>query len=277
MGVSPIEYEPWTGDRTGHFRRLFVMTKAIFKEKMKSKAVLILLFIGIILVHAFPLIFKVLLPHQELTTSAMIGGPNSIFGGGLFLILSLLLAAVVSSDLISRDLGNNSFVLYFSRPITPRDYLIGKIAGGFIVMSFFCLLPVVIFGVAMIATQSGSDYLASLEVLGLATLSGAMTSYFFLGFGMMLSSITDNRAYAGVGTFMSFFVFSLISGLFSNIDSNWRLANPFNLLEYSYDLIFGNGLPTEINPGLYWLVLVSIMVAPMAIAYWRVSLRSVGK
>jgi len=276
-GINPIGYRPWTGERTRHLYRLYVMSRSIFAEKIRSKGVLVLLFIGIILVHAFPLIFKVLIPHEGLTSGDMIGGDSSIFGGGLFLLLTMLLAAVVTSDLISRDLSDNSFVLYFSRPIRPVDYLIGKVGGGFGIMSMFCLLPVMVFGIAIIATQSGSDYLASLEVLGLSLVAGALTSLFFLGFGMMLSSITRSRAYAGVGTFVSFFVLSIISGVFSNVDPNWQLANPFNLLQYTYGIIFGEGLPEELLPGLYWAVLISILVVPLLLAYWRIYSKAVGK
>jgi ABC-type transport system involved in multi-copper enzyme maturation permease subunit len=276
-GINPIGYRPWTSERTRHLYRLYVMSRSIFAEKIRSKGVLILLFIGIILVHAFPLIFKVLIPHEGLTSGDMIGGDSSIFGGGLFLLLTMLLAAVVTSDLISRDLSDNSFVLYFSRPIRPVDYLIGKVGGGFGIMSMFCLLPVMVFGIAIIATQSGSDYLASLEVLGLSLVAGALTSLFFLGFGMMLSSITRSRAYAGVGTFVSFFVLSIISGVFSNVDPNWQLANPFNLLQYTYGIIFGEGLPEELLPGLYWAVLISILVVPLLLAYWRIYSKAVGK
>lgn len=276
-GINPIGYRPWTGERTRHLYRLYVIARAVFSEKVRSKGVLVLLFIGIILVHAFPLIFKVLLPHEGLTTDDMIGQGNTIFGGGLFLILSMLLAAVVSSDLVSRDLSDNSFVLYFSRPIRPLDYMIGKMAGGFSVMSIFCLLPVLAFGLAIIATQSGSDYLESLGVLGLGAVAGILTSFFFLGFGTMLSSVTRSRAYAGVGTFVSFFVLSLISGLFQNIDTNWLLANPFNLLQYSYSLIFDKGLPEEISSGLYWTVICSILLLPLLVAYWRIHLKATGK
>lgn len=276
-GINPIGYRPWTGERTRHLYRLYVMSRSIFAEKIRSKGVLVLLFIGIILVHAFPLIFKVLIPHEGLTSEDMIAGDSSIFGGGLFLLLTMLLAAVVTSDLISRDLSDNSFVLYFSRPIRPVDYLIGKVGGGFAIMSMFCLLPVMVFGVAIIATQSGSDYMASLEVLGLSLVAGALTSLFFLGFGMMLSSITKSRAYAGVGTFVSFFVLSIISGVFSTVDPNWQLANPFNLLQYTYGIIFGEGLPEELLPGLYWAVLVSILVVPLLFAYWRIYSKAVGK
>jgi ABC-type transport system involved in multi-copper enzyme maturation permease subunit len=276
-GITPIGYRPWAGERTRHLNRVLVISRSILSEKIRTKGVLILLFIGVILVHAFPLIFKVLIPHEGLTVDDMIGGQSSIFGGGLFVVLTMLLAAVVSSDLISRDLSDNSFVLYFSRPIRPLDYLAGKMGGGFAIMSIFCVLPVIAFGVATIATQSGSEYLDSFAVLGQAIVAGMLASIFFLGYGMMLSSITRSRAYAGVGTFVSFFVLSLISGIFSNIDVNWRLVGPANLLQYGYSVIFGTGLPEEVNPTLFWIVLLSILIIPLLIAYWRIHLKAAGK
>lgn len=276
MGINPIGYIPWTGKRTRHLYRLFVIAKSIFSEKIRSKAILILMFIGIIVVYAIPLISIIFLPHEVLTSEDMIGGINPVLGDGLILI-SMLLAAIVSSDIISRDLSDNSFVLYFSRPIRPIDYLIGKIAGGFAVMTIFCLLPLIIYGVVIIATQSGSDYLKSLEVLGLASVAGILNSFFFIGFGTMLSSVTKSRGYAGVGTFVSFFVLSLISAMFIEIDMNWVLVNPADLLKYTYGMIFSVGLPEELSSDIYWAILLSILIVPILFAYWRINRKAIGK
>jgi ABC-type transport system involved in multi-copper enzyme maturation permease subunit len=253
-----------------------VISRSVFVEKIRSKGVIVLLFIGIILTYVFPLISSVLLPHEGLTSDDMIGGENPVIGGGLVLF-SMLLSAIVSSDLISRDLSDNSFVLYFSRPIRPLDYLAGKMLGVFGIMSVFCLLPVIIYGVAIIVTQSGSEYLESLEVLGRGAVAGILTSIFFMGLGTMFSSVTKSRTYAGVGTFVSFFVLTLISGMFLSIDVNWRLVNPLDLLQFSYGMIFGNGLPEKLSPSLYWVILLSILVIPLLFAYWRVHTKAVGK
>ena len=78
--------------------------------------------------------------HEELKASDM----SNYLGGGLFVIFSMLLAAIVTSDLISEDLASRSFVLYFSRALKVRDYLAGKAAGALLVMSLFCALPPVI-------------------------------------------------------------------------------------------------------------------------------------
>jgi len=252
------------------------MFKSVFAEKIRSKAFLVLLIIGIIIVYAPPLITSLFLPHESLTSDAMIGGENPVIGPGLVLF-SMLIAAIVSSDLISRDLSNSSFVLYFSRPIRPLDYLVGKMAGGFAIMSVFCVIPVIIYGTVVIGTQSGSEYLKSLEVLGRAAVAGILTSIFFLGVGTMLSSVTKSRSYAGVGTFVSFFVLTLISGMFQEIDLNWRLVNPIELLQFSYGVIFGDALPEELSLDIYWAILLSILIIPPLFAYWRIQRKAIGK
>ncbi|MCJ7464775.1 MAG: hypothetical protein MUO81_08560, partial [Thermoplasmata archaeon] len=101
MGINPIEYHAWKGERTAQNLRLYVIARSVFRHKIRSLGVIILLVIGFLLVHAFSLITIVLLSHEELKASDM----NSYLGGGLFVIFSMLLAAVVTSDLISEDLA----------------------------------------------------------------------------------------------------------------------------------------------------------------------------
>ncbi|MDP6574974.1 MAG: ABC transporter permease subunit [Candidatus Peribacteraceae bacterium] len=276
MGINPIRYNPWTGKRTSHLYRLYVIFKSVFAEKIRSKVFLSLLIIGIINVYVPPLITILFLPHESLTADAMIGGENPVIGP-IMILYSMLIAALVSSDLISQDLSNRSFVLYFSRPIRPLDYLIGKMLGGYAVMSVFCLIPIISYGIVVIGTQSGTDYVVSLEVLGRAAVSGILTAIFFLGLGTMFSSVTKSRSYAGVGTFVSFFVLSLISQMFIDIDVNWQLINQTELLQFSYGMIFGNALPEELSLNVYWAILLSILIIPPLFAYWRIHRKAIGK
>lgn len=269
MGISPIEYKPWDGERTAKHERAYVIAKDVLLNKMKSKGVLAVLIIGIVLVHVFPAIFQSLMPHKKFTADMMIrqGFMGPYLKGGLYVIFSLLLASVVTSDLISQDLKDNSFVLYFSRSITPVDYLIGKLGGGFAVMGIFCTLPLIAVGMAIISTQTGSDYAHSFEILGKTVVAGLLTQSFFLFYGVMLSSFTKRKAYAGVGTFMSFFVLTIVAEIFAEFDKNWKLLSPLNLLNYSYDRIFGYSIPNGVDEGLHTLVLTVVIVVPLIVLY----------
>lgn len=279
MGVSPIEYSPWKGKRTGRYQRILVIIKKIIGQKIRSKGVLALLIIGMILTHVFPAIFLSLSPHEELTGEMLVR--QGLFGnyltGGFFATFTILLAAVVSSDTISEDLNDNSFILYFSRPIRPIDYLLGKLGGTFLVMSIFCLLGPVIVSLSIIATQTGSDFISSFKVLGRLLVAGILASELYLSYGVMISSFTEKKAYAGVSTFMSFVVLSIVGGIFSSFNPNWRLISPINILHYSFDLIFGFDLPSDINSSVFWAVLLSMVTMPLLVLYFRIYTKEVGK
>jgi ABC-2 type transport system permease protein len=71
-----------------------------------------------------------LLQKVGLTTEFM-GGLTAVFFQFLFLWQALpafFVAVIVSPSLIAADLSNNALSLYLSRPITRRDYVLGKMA-----------------------------------------------------------------------------------------------------------------------------------------------------
>ncbi len=280
MGIDPIEYTPWHGKRSGISHRMFVVIKKILNTSVRSKGVIVLLLIGGILVHLFPIITAVIFPQEKLTAEIMVRGTPTLepyMRGELFLIFSILLAAVVTSDLISSDYHDNSFILYFSRPIKPPIYMISKFLGGISVISLFCFVMPMLFCITVISTQTGSDYWTSFKVMGLTALAGVLTTFFFTAMGLMLSSMTKRKAYAGVGTFVAFFAPTLIAEIFSEFNVNWRLLSPINVLHYTYDLIYGYDIPHNIDTSLFYVALFTYLLLPLVITYIVIQRRAVGK
>jgi len=272
--VEKIEYEGWDGERSSRLRRVYTMAKKIFRKKISSKGILLILIIGMIITHFLPIVRNSLAPHEALTPEMMAEG---YLGGGLFVVFSLLFASIVCSDVISRDLEDNSFMLYFSRPLKAEDYLLGKLGGAFSIIGIFSLVPPIIFSISVMATQSGGNYLGGLEVLITTMLVGIFTTYVFTVFGVMISSMTERRTYAGVGAFASFFVLSLVGGIFQEFDPNWQLIDPVKTLHFSYDIIYGFELPPEISPLLFGAVILIVLTVPLTVLYYRIKRRSVGK
>jgi hypothetical protein len=212
--------------------------------------------------------------HEELRASDM----NSYLGGGgLFVIFSMLLAAIVTSDLISEDLASSSFVLYFSRALKVRDYLAGKSAGALLVMSLFCALPPVIVAFVSLLTQTGNDYWDGFVVLGKTALVGALVTIFFVPFGMMISCFTKRKSYAAVGTFMSFFVLVVVASLFSEFSRGWRVISPIDGLTYLFSWFFGEPVPSYIDKGALGLIVASLVIVPAIVVYYRLTRQVVGK
>jgi len=280
MGINRIKYNPWNGEKSSHLRRVYTICRKIFLQKLKSKGILAILIIGMILVHALPILFGAMMEHEELTADMMVGN-NGFMGGylksGLSIIFILLLVSVVCSDLIAQDLKDKSFVLYFSRPIKTLDYQVGKMGGALGITSLFTFFPLMIFCLVMIGTQTGDDYGSSLSILGKTVIAGILTTVFFIPYGVMISSLTKKKTYAGVGIFMSFFVLMIIGGIFSSFDQSWSLVDPTNLLFYSYDIIFGYDLPSGVNSSIFGVLLCCILFLPLLVAFFQVHRKEVGK
>jgi len=273
MGLNPIGYKPWTGKRTEHASRFQIIADFIFRRNLSSKWFLGVLIIGTFLTFALPIIMLSLSPHDALTGETM----ARQMGNGLFYLFIVILASMVCSDLLAEDLRSNSFVLYFSRAIRPERYLLGKVLGALVTLAVFAFLPPLIMAVAITATQSGPDYLSSTVVIAETVLAGLWGTLFLIPVGIMISCLTKRRTYAAAGTFMVVFVLGIISGMFSRFDPNWQLLSPGNVLSLSFNVIYGLGLPADIDPGLLTMVAVIFIVPPLAFTYLQVLRKGVGK
>ncbi len=282
LGIEPIEYTVWKGERTTIFYRIRLIAEKVFKNNMSSKGVLALLIIGITLVHVFPILTAVIIPYETLTEDIMVAGTNRPMGGPymenpFFALFTILLSAVVTSGIISSDYQDNSFILYFSRPIKPPVYLLSKLLGAASVIAVYCLLMPIIFCLVVISTQTGSDYISSFKVLGLTIFAGTFITIFFSAIGVMLSSMTKRKAYAGVGTFMAYFTPTFLSEFFAYFNVNWRLLSPITILQYTLRKIYGYDIPSGINLGYYYAALFVYLFIPLILTYLILKRRASGK
>jgi len=273
MGLNPIEYRPWQGQRSQHSRRFLVIAQSILRHNLKSKWFLAVLIVGTFLAFALNIIFISITPHESLTPELM----ASQMQNAIFYIFMVILVSMVCSDLLAEDMRSSSLVLYLSRALKPEGYLLGKLTGAFVTLAIFGLFPPIILAVAVTATQSGPDYLASAEVILETVVAGTWATFFLIPIGLMLSSITSRRTYAAVGTFMVFFVLGIISGIFVQFDSDWQLLDPGSVLAMSMDVIFGLGLPVGVETWLFGAAVFAFTIPPLALVYWRIVRKGVGK
>jgi len=272
MSIDPITYKPWSGERTSHLERVWVMALAFFRQKLRSKWILLLLILGILLIYIISMFVYALTPHETLEASTMAGQ----MGQELFFIFTILLVAMICSDTIAEDLRSNSFVLYFSRAMKTESYLAGKIGGAFLTLSVFCFFPPIVLAIAVMGTQSSSSYGESLGVLGRTVIAGLVTTFFFIPFGLFISSLTKRKSYASVGTFMSFFILMIVGEIFSEFNQDWELINPGRLFYYFSQAVFGLGLPSSVNVGLLTGIFLAFMLVPLFLVYLLINKKAVG-
>jgi ABC-type transport system involved in multi-copper enzyme maturation permease subunit len=213
-------------------------------------------------------------PEEELIIDF---GSEGYLTNGILIIFTMLLAAIICADVIAADLADSSFVLYFSRPVRAFDYLLGKIMGLMWVLWLFCLIPPFAYILVMMATMSGDDWGGAAEILGKTVLAGLITAVYFLPYGLMISSLTKSKAYAGIGIFMSFFVLSIISELFSESSDLWTLIDPFELLHNMYKIMFNGSIPEGITSGQVGGAILAFTVIPMSFVIYWIYRKGVGK
>ncbi|HEY3420050.1 MAG TPA: ABC transporter permease subunit [Methanomassiliicoccales archaeon] len=273
MGLEPIGYRPWKGKRSEHRQRFLVIADQVLRQKTASLWLIGVLILGTMLVHMFSIIIMSISPHLSLTEAAM----ADVFRGPLFYLFTLILVAMVCSDLVSEDMRSRSLTLYMSRALRPENYLAGKALGALAVISVFTLLPPLIMALAVTATQTGGDYLSSLAVVGRTLIASIVATIFLVPLGLMISSLTTRKTYAAVGTFMVVFVLQVIAGIFERFDPNWTLLGPENILFYCYDVIFDQAMPSGINTVLLAMALLVVIVPPSMVVFDRVRRKGVGK
>ena len=273
MGLDPIGYKPWEGKRTEHKERFWVISDNILRKKMRSTPYIALMVIGIFLVHMFPLILNSMVPHERLYASTM----TEFMQSSLFFMFGIILVSMICSDLISDDLRSNSIVLYMSRALKPEQYVLGKWLGAVISIIMFTLLPPLAVAISITATQSGSDYVGSLAVIGQTALAGLWMALFLIPVGLMISTITNKRTYAGVGTFMFFFIMVVIAQMLVSFSIDWAMLSPQQVLDYSYMVLYGQTIDANVNLMLLALMVVLLTVPPMWFVYDRIRRKGVGK
>ncbi|MGD0817974.1 MAG: hypothetical protein ABR986_06180 [Methanomassiliicoccales archaeon] len=144
MGLDPIGYRAWKGQRSEHARRFLVISDQVIRQKLSSLWLIAVLILGTMLVHMFNIIILSITPHVSLTEGAM----ADVFKSALFYLFTLILVSMVCSDLIAEDMRSRSLTLYMSRALRPENYLAGKALGGLAIVSIFALLPPLMMGIA---------------------------------------------------------------------------------------------------------------------------------
>jgi len=195
------------------------------------------------------------------------------YGDGLFfdLLSGEILPAVlviwfVGAGQIAEDFRTGALQIYFARPITQLDYILGKL--GAVMLAAFCLtlLPGVLLFLTVCAfapdwTWLTGNPLLPLKILGFSTVIGLVLGSLVLA----ISSFARSGRMAGL-TFFGLYIFSAVLGhvLPAIFDSQaWNAVYLKGCLDSVGHAIFvGSDLP-EVSPSTAWIVLLGVVIASL--------------
>ena len=123
---------------------------------------------------------------------------------------TMILLAVVAGGLVAEDRRTGALELYFSRPLTRRDYAIGKILAAALVPTATLVLPFLVLWIAAVGvapTQLGGE-LVGLVVPGLAAV--LLVTALLTGTIVGASAAGERGRTVGIVYVVGFFVLSAI-------------------------------------------------------------------
>ena len=267
MAVYKRSYRAYSGHLTPAWSRFFILTRYALRGMFRSK------FLTAIFVMSFfsPLACAVMiyLSHNASVLSLLHTRANEViqdyakfflgflgFQGGL----AFFLTAFIGPNTIAPDLANGALPLYFCRPFSRAEYVLGKLCALFYILSLMTWVPgLVLFGIE--ASLSGAGWTWENRSLAIGiVLSSVIWILMISLIAMALSAWVKWRIAAGalllgVMFFLSGFGAAINAVLRSNIG---HYINPGSLITCVSAGLFGIESPVDISPASAWVALLAM-------------------
>jgi ABC-type transport system involved in multi-copper enzyme maturation permease subunit len=195
---------------------------------------------------------------------------HSFFVNGFSFFWLLVLCIFAGADLIAGDLRHRSLALYFSRPLSRGQYLIGKFA----VIAFFPLLFTLGAGLLLVVFKGlfTGNWPVSLPLLGGVVAMPLLVTFFYSAMTLFFSSLSTNLRLVSI---MIFFLFPLTQTVGQAAKA--LTGNPrFLLLSLQDDLhqvgslLFAQRPHADFPPVYSLLVMIGVGMLFGIVVWWRI-------
>jgi len=264
MPIHDQSYRHWEGKLKSHSFRWWVVTYEGLKVMLRRK-----LFVLLILVPAIILFFVFGGIIYGVNTYGFIGNLGLINPEFFFrfcfmqTFFILMICIFAGSGLIANDLKSNALQLYFSKPLTRLDYVVGKIAIILIMLECITLVPgILLFIEHSVLSQDLTFLRENYWLIGAIFLYSLILNVPITFLTLALSSITKNNRYSAI-ILMGIILGSPVLGtlLKATFRADWT-----NYVPYWYNIgvlgrnIFGlPGNPTAWHWSAPFLIILTII------------------
>lgn len=132
-----------------------------------------------------------------------------------FRICAFIITMTVAATGIARDRETGAFAFYFSRPVRPRDYVLGKLAGMVVVMaSIFLAGPLLLAAFRIGLSRDTDEMLQLLPWLARVLVVGTLASLVYAAAPMAMSALIGRR-WIALGAWAGYWVIgvSMVAGI----------------------------------------------------------------
>lgn len=184
------------------------------------------------------------------------------------LFMTVILLIFCAAGLVADDLKHNALQLYFSRPLTKGDYLLGKAAVVFFFVLLLTLVPGLLLFVFKLVFSGSFGFALEYPGLPLAIVFySALAALFFASYSLLLSSLCRNRRTASLLIF-GVYVFSdmlaeILQGIFGSPYTG--LVSVKSNLKIAASPLFGVKPPLEVPWAYSVLILFAVVAAAVGV------------
>ena len=226
MPIYDQGYQRWKGELQRYPVRWWPILRHGVLDIVKKRKYLILLLLSWLGPFARGVQLFLQRPARDLASS--LGGNLSIPGlGGIFAdgmdfyyqvlqqqsFAVLLFVIFVGSDLVARDRRFNALQIYFSKPLSLNDYILGKLGILGSLVFFLAWLPLILLWLFALSLSLRANYLQDVWMLPLATTLYVLLMIVVMGLLMLALSAIGRRAIFIAVSFIIIFGYGPMQGV----------------------------------------------------------------
>jgi len=278
MAVYEQTYRRYTGELTPERRRFLIPLRYAGKEVFASKLVLLLLAAaGIFVAASTVLIYLTHILDALQNFNIQLGQLkiDNLFFEKFVAVqcgFATLLALLIGPGLIAPDLRNNALPLYFSRPFTRSEYVLGKISLLLLLLSAITWIPGLLLFVLQ-ASMSDSGWTGA--HLGLAWGIFAASAEWIVVLSLLtlaISAWVKWKPIARISLLMTLYIFQGFAKVVHGIlGTHW--GQVFSVEELDSVIrtsLFDGSAPEGLPPGIAWVTLALISLLLLSAVYRRI-------
>jgi len=186
--------------------------------------------------------------------------------------MTLMIVGLIVPPLISRDVRSRALLLYYSRPITRIEYVLGKLAIPGFVLMMITLAPALVLYLVGVMLSPDLSVLRDTWDLPFRIILGTVVCVIpTCLIGLLLSSLTQESRFAGFAWFTIWGLGAVVwLGIYTSnstpnrgpYESDWSLISIYSTIGRVQSWIFGLELDLQrVLPSILLLVVVSFLSA----------------
>ena len=273
MAVYERNYRPYEGALTASWSRFSVLPRYAYQSIFESKLLLVVLVLSVVPLLANAI--AIYIPHNSKLLARwpemqpFIQQLFSDFGPGFFLTalvwqfaFAFLLNFLLGPSIISADLRNNGLPLYFARPFSRAEYVLGKSAILLFMMSAVSWIPVLLLYLLK-AYFAGFDWIRKDPQIPFAIVLSSLLGIGIIGLvTLSISAYVKWKPVARLMLLIIFLVFAFFATLVNGVlnTTYGSVINLFAMWRRITLALFGT--PTA-SPFPLWLAWTSLILASL--------------